>query len=241
MTKQKPIAIITGAGQRIGRTLALGLAEKGWDIAGTYLTSADDMATLADEIKTLGQTLLPLKVDLRSEQSVAALLPACVKGLGQPALLINNASLFLEDDLKSLTSQLLDDHLAINLKAPLLLARDFSQVCHKEANIINLTDQRVTHPNPGFYSYTLSKMALASATITMAQALAPNIRVNAIAPGPVLQSIHQTRAEFEAECSAAPLKRGAGVGEIMTAVAFILATPSLTGETIHIDGGQRLG
>jgi len=241
-----PLAFITGAGKRIGHHLALAMAQNGWDIAGHYNQSATEINALKQCIESKGQQFLSLQADLKDEDSVANLIPMCVKELGPPALLINNASLFEKDELVSLEGAQFDAHMAINLKAPILLAQSFAKAQTKtnhqagKANIINITDQRAFKPNPSFYSYTVSKVGLAAATQTMAQSLAPNIRVNAIAPGPVLQSIHQTKAEFEAECKTTLLGYGTSLDDITKAVEFILATPSMTGETIHLDGGQRL-
>lgn len=240
MTINAPIALITGAGKRIGRHLATGLAARGWDIAATYNTSADEIASLGELIKEKERRLHAIRADLRDMKATEAILPGCCKTLGPPSLLINNASLFEKDELISLTSQSLEDHLAINLKAPLLLASHFARNCSGKGNIINITDQRVSRPKPGFYSYTISKMALADATRTMARALAPDIRVNAIAPGPVLQSIHQRASEFQSECEGTLLGHGAELDDIMRAVEFLLETPAITGETIHLDAGQHL-
>ena len=242
MSEATPIALITGAAKRIGRHLALGLAKKGWHIAGTYNSSDQDIATLAAEVEALGKKFLKIKVDLSQADDVATCLPNCMTGLGPPTLLINNASLFAKDEVTTLTSDSFDQHMAINLKAPLLLAQTMVKALdnNEKAVIINMTDQRVQNPGTSFYTYTLSKIGLASATETMALALAPHVRVNAIAPGPVLQSIHQTQEEFQAEWGTTPLEQGTSLEEIMQAVNFILQTPSMTGTTLYLDGGQRL-
>lgn len=256
MTKNAPIALITGAGKRIGRHLALQLAAAGWNIAAHYNESESEIQSLHHEIVTIGQQACVLKADLAQEQQVLDLMPECCKKLGVPDLLINNASVFLKDEIETLRGGGFDTQLAINLKAPLLLANAFVNARSKAlapknnstatlcasgiANIINITDQRVQNLNPSFFSYTLSKVALQAATTTMAQALAPHMRVNAIAPGPVMQSIHQSEAEFAAECQGTLLGHGTTPEEIYEAVRFILSTKSMTGETITLDGGQHL-
>ena len=244
MKNKNNIALITGAGKRIGRFLALSLAQKGWSIAAHFNQSANEAATLCDEINASGGQATCIKADLIIENEVTSLLDKTREKLGTPNLLINCASVFLKDELTSLEGQTFDEQMAINLKAPLLLSKSFAEL-HQEgikspANIINITDQRVQNLNPTFFSYTLTKVGLSAATVTMAQALAPNIRVNAIAPGPVLQSIHQTTDEFKAECQGTLLGAGTTVEEIFKAVQFILATKSITGETITLDGGQHL-
>lgn len=246
MTQKAPIALITGAGKRIGRHLALQLAAAGWDIAAHYNSSEAEIQSLHHEIVTIGQQTCVLKADLADEPQVQSLIPSCCEKLGVPDLLINNASVFLKDEIETLNGAVLDSQLAINLKAPLLLANSLANIRSEAneagiANIINLTDQRVQKLNPTFFSYTLSKVALQAATTTMAQSLAPTIRVNAIAPGPVIQSIHQTKAEFAAECQQGTLLgHGTTPEEIYQAVRFILSTKSMTGETITLDGGQHL-
>ena len=240
MTTIAPIALITGAGKRIGQYIARELAKAGWDIAGHYNSSKEGISELAKEIEASGRQFVPVQADLADDQAVNAILPIIIADLGAPSLLINNASLFAKDEIATLDSAQFDAHMAINLKAPLMLAKAFAENIKDKGNIINITDQRVFNPGPDFLTYTLSKTGLATATKTLAQALAPNIRVNAIAPGPVLQSIHQSPQEFEAECQATPLGHGTSLDEIIKAVHFILETPSMTGETIHLDGGQRL-
>lgn len=248
--KQKiSIAIITGAGKRIGRHLALSLAKEGWDIAAHYNHSAQEAKSLCEEVTGLGRQAIALHADLSNEADVKALIPNCSKQLGCPDLLINSASLFEKDELASLNAETFDEQLAVNLKAPVLLSQSFANerqqmeaeiATSTNGNIINLTDQRVQNLNPTFFSYTLSKVGLSAATVTMAQSLAPNIRVNAIAPGPVLQSIHQSVAEFTGECKGTLLGHGTTPEEIFNAVKFILKTNSMTGETITLDGGQHL-
>jgi NAD(P)-dependent dehydrogenase (short-subunit alcohol dehydrogenase family) len=234
--------LITGAARRIGRALALDLSRAGWTIAIHYRKAALEADRLVTEIKAKGGRAKSFQADLVAPEASRALVADVVRELGPPTVLINNASEFLPDTVQSLDDETWDLHLGINLKVPVFLAQamavDLPSGC--EGNIINIIDQRVWNLTPEFFSYTISKAGLWTATRTLAQALAPRIRVNAIGPGPVLRSIHQTDEEFERESRSTLLGRGASTDEIATAVRFILATPSLTGQMIALDGGQHL-
>ncbi|GJM02765.1 MAG: short chain dehydrogenase [Rhodomicrobium sp.] len=241
-----PIALITGAAQRIGRHLALHLAREGWDIVVHYNSSHSEAETLAEEIKATGQRAITLQADLSDSKMVNEMIPNGAEQLGIPNLLINNASLFEKDQFGALSAHSFDMHMAINLRAPLLLAEALAKSYADKTsqtepgNIINITDQRIFNPGADFVSYTLSKIGLGAATRTMAKALAPTLRVNAIAPGPVLKSKHQTDEDFISECSGTPLGHGTTPEEICSAVSYILSARAMTGETIALDGGQRL-
>lgn len=236
------VALITGAARRIGRAISLDLAAKGWNIAVHYRHSADDAESLVGEIEGMGRRAVALAADLADPSGLASLIPRCRDTLGAPVCLINNASEFHPDSAASLTAGTWDIHHDINLKAPVFLARDLYRHLPDGAagNVINIIDQRVWKLTPDFFSYTLSKAGLWTATRTLAQALAPRVRVNAIGPGPVLKSVHQTDAEFQAEAHSTLLKRGPTTAEIAAAVCFILDAPSLTGQMIALDGGQHL-
>jgi NAD(P)-dependent dehydrogenase (short-subunit alcohol dehydrogenase family) len=237
-----PTALITGAARRIGRALALNLADAGWTIAVHYRKSAGDAERLAGEIELRGGRAQSFQADLAAPDAPEALVADVVRELGPPTVLINNASEFLPDTVQTLDDKTWDLHLGINLKAPVFLAQAMAKSLPSgcEGNIINIIDQRVWDLTPEFFSYTISKAGLWTATRTLAQALAPRIRVNAIGPGPVLRSIHQTDDDFERESRSTLLGRGASTDEIAAAVRFILATPSLTGQMIALDGGQHL-
>lgn len=183
-----------------------------------------------------------LAADLADAAAVARLIPGCAAALGAPRCLINNAAMFVYDDVASLSSELWDRQLAVNLKAPVFLAKAFAAHLPRGAsgNVINMIDQRVWKPTPLFFSYAASKAGLWAVTRTLAQALAPRVRVNAIGPGPTLRSAHQTEAEFAAQCAATPLGRGTTPQEIAAAVRYILDAPALTGQMIALDGGQHL-
>ena len=234
--------LITGAARRIGRAIALDLAAHGWRVGVHYRRSRADAEGVAAEIARAGGTAAALPANLADLDEVQSLITRCSEALGAPICLINNASEFFLDTIASLTPSGWDTHLDINLKAPVFLAQALYRnlPAGADGNVINIIDQRVWRPTPEFFSYTISKTGLWTATQTLAQAMAPTVRVNAIGPGPTLQSVHQTRADFAAEAITTPLKRGPTLDEITAAVRFILATPSMTGQMIALDGGQHL-
>ena len=180
--------------------------------------------------------------DLADPSAVATLVPAACAALGPLGCLINNAALFAYDDIASLERPSWDAQVAINLTAPVFLAKAMAEQLPANANgnIINIIDQRVLKPTPHFLSYSLSKSGLWWMTRTLAQALAPAIRVNAIGPGPMLQSVHQSDAEFSAQTNATLLERGTSPAEVAAAIQFILASPAMTGQMLTLDGGQHL-
>lgn len=236
------IVLITGAARRIGREIALDLADNGWSVAVHYRRSRDEACALVRDIEAGGGRAAALAGDLAEFKTVRRLVDDCSTVLGPPSCLINNASEFLLDTLQSLDEKTWNTHQDINLKAPVFLAQSMLKVLPDgvEGNIINIVDQRVWKLTPDFFSYTISKAGLWTATRTLAQALAPRIRVNAIGPGPVFRSVYQTEAEFAAEQASTLLKRGPSPGEIAAAVRFILSTPSMTGQMIALDAGQHL-
>jgi NAD(P)-dependent dehydrogenase (short-subunit alcohol dehydrogenase family) len=239
---QSPVVLITGASQRIGRVLALDFGRRGWSVAVHYRASRGPADVLVAELQAMGVKAAALAGDLADHAAVAALVPACIATIGPPACLINNASEFQFDDLAQLTPDSWSRHIDVNLRAPVFLAQAFAAALPAGQNgtVINIIDQRVWRPTPEFFSYTLSKQGLWDATRLLAQALAPRIRVNAIGPGPVLKSIHQTEADFAREAAATPLGRATSPDEIAAAVRFILDAPAMTGQMIALDGGQHL-
>lgn len=236
------VALVTGAARRIGRAIALDLARQGWDVAVHANNSRDEADSLAREIEALGRRVVVLRAELTKEAEVSALLPAAIAALGPVGLLVNNASIFEQDDISCMDRAGWDRHMEANLRAPALLIQDFAAALPADAEgvVINIIDQRVLHPGPDFLSYTLSKSGLWTLTRTLALALAPRIRVNAIGPGPVLRSIHQTEAAFAAEVASVPLQRQTDLSEICRAIGFILSARSMTGQMIALDGGQHL-
>jgi NAD(P)-dependent dehydrogenase (short-subunit alcohol dehydrogenase family) len=234
--------LITGAGRRIGRAIALALAEDGWRVGVHFRTSRHDAESLVQDIRAAGGEARALPADLSNLNEVKALIPLCADALGTPCCLINNASEFQPDTLTTTTAASWQTHLDVNLKAPVFLAQALAKVLPPDVdgNVINIIDQRVWKPTPDFFSYTVSKAGLWAATRTLAQALAPRIRVNAIGPGPILKSVHQTEADFAGEVAGTLLRRGPSTEEIAAAVRFILAAPALTGQMIALDAGQHL-
>jgi NAD(P)-dependent dehydrogenase (short-subunit alcohol dehydrogenase family) len=238
----KGVALVTAAGRRIGRVLALAAARSGYDVALHHRAAPEDAEATTAEVRALGRRAVALSADLTEAGAPAALLDGAA-ALGPVTLLVNNASLFEPDELETLTPAGLDLHLAANLTAPILLAQAFAARLPEGQRglVVNILDQRVWRPNPRFFSYSLSKAALWSATRTMAQALGPRIRVNAIGPGPTLASIHQAPGEFEAEAAGTLLGRPVDPEEIGAALRYLIDAASVTGQMIAVDAGQHLG
>ncbi len=244
MTEQLPkTVIVTGGGQRIGRAISLAMAKDGWQVAVHFNSSLVEANEVVDEITSSGNVALAVQADLANEVAVTSLIATISDKLTPVTAVINNASIFEEDTVENVTKGSWDSHLAINLRAPFLLTQSLARNLNKDekGNIINIVDQRVENLTPYFTSYTLSKSALWTLTKTTAAALAPNIRVNAIGPGPTLPSIRQSQAQFDRQIALTPLEAQVDVEEICNAVRFILATPSMTGQLLSIDSGQHLG
>jgi NAD(P)-dependent dehydrogenase (short-subunit alcohol dehydrogenase family) len=245
-------ALVTGAARRIGRAIVRDLADDGWDVAVHHHSSADEAGRLVGEIEASGRRAVALQADLAQEAEAAGLVARACERLGPISLLVNNAAIFERDLPLSADAASWQRHMAINLRAPLVLtqgllaqlppAPDGDTPGHGiEANVINLVDQRVLNLTPHYTSYTVSKAGLWALTRHLALALAPRVRVNAIGPGIVLPPPGASEESMEAMRRAMPLRRGAGVDEICACVRFIVATPSLTGQMIALDGGQHLG
>lgn len=238
---KKGNALITGGAKRIGKAVALRLAEEGWNIALHYRTSQKEAEETAEAIHALGQRATLLPADLAMEGETALLMDRAREAMGPITLLVNNASTFYMDKLGDMTRRSWDEHLESNLRAPLVLSQAFAAQMEGQGNIINMLDQRVFKPTPFFFSYTIAKTGLWVATRTMALSLAPHIRVNGIGPGPTLPSPKQSPQQFADHCDAMPLRRGGSPEEVAQAVLFILNTPSMTGQMIALDGGEHLG
>ena len=236
------VALVTGAARRIGRAIALDLARRGWRVGVHYATSRHEAEVVVAEIKALGSEAIAIGADLADTVAAEHLIGRCIDAFGAPELLINSAALFLDDRIESLDPAQWDRQIAVNLRAPVLLAKAFAArlPADRRGLIVNIIDQRVWRLTPEFFSYTIAKAGLYAATQTLAQALAPRIRVNAIGPGPVLASIHQTPEAFHEEVAATPLGRATPPDEIAAAVRFILDAPSMTGQMIALDAGQHL-
>jgi NAD(P)-dependent dehydrogenase (short-subunit alcohol dehydrogenase family) len=234
--------LITGAGARVGKALALALGKDGWRVAVHYRHSVEPAQAVCAQIIANGGFAALVQADLLDRTALQALIPAATIAVGPLRALVNNASHFEDDRLHSLSHDLWDTHMDANLRAPVFLARAFAAHLPKGETgaVINLLDQRIRKPNPKFFSYFLSKAALASATTTLAQALAPHIRVNAIAPGPTLRNVRQSEADFDAQIKATLLGTGSPLEEIILAARYILQTKAVTGQTLIVDGGQHL-
>ena len=236
-------ALVTGGARRIGRALALGLAEAGYAVAVHHNASHAAAEQLVAQISSGGGTAMALTADLADEAAVKRLLPDATAALGPIGVLINNASIFENDTVVTATRESWDTHLAINLRAPFVLMQDFASLLPADSGgvVINLLDERVWNLTPHFVSYTVSKTGLWTLTRTMALALAPRIRVNAIGPGPTLPNLRQTPAQFLDRCRNMPLRRGTSPREVAAAMRFILEAPAMTGQMIALDGGEHLG
>ena len=235
-------ALITGAARRIGRALALTAADAGYDVAVHYRGEPGDAQGVAAEIAAKGRKAAAIAAELTDEDQTASLIARAAEALGPVTLLINNASVFRDDRIQSVTRASWDAHIETNLRAPLVLAQAFAAALPEGAEglIVNLLDQRVWKPTPQFFSYGLSRAALWSATRVLAQALAPQIRVNAIGPGPTLPSIHQTADEFEAEAHNVALQRRSSPEDVAAALRYLIDARQVTGQMIAVDGGQHL-
>ncbi len=235
-------ALITGAAKRIGRQLALDLADAGYAIAVHCNASRAEAEEVAALVRNKGQRAVVVQGDLAQLDVADTITHAAVAGLGPLDVLINNASIFEPDEAGSITADSWAQHQDTNLRAPIMLAQAFARQlpAGTSGNIINIIDQRVWKLNPRFFSYTMSKTGLWTATRTLAQALAPHIRVNAIGPGPALPSARMDQAEFDKQARLTLLGRGTSPEEISAVTRFILSQPALTGQMIALDGGQHL-
>ncbi|MCI4643647.1 MAG: SDR family oxidoreductase [Hyphomonadaceae bacterium] len=236
-------ALVTGAGARLGKAMAIALGEAGWHVAVHYRSSDTGAQDTVQQIRAAGGSAETIQADLSSETETAGLMARAGDALGGPlTLLVNSASTFAEDSALDHDRAGWDFHFEANLRAPLHLAQHFAKQVPAEtqALIVNIIDQRVLKLNPQFFTYTLSKSALWTATRTLAQALAPNIRVNAIGPGPTLVSVHQSEADFAAEKAATLTGEGSNPEEIVRALFYLIEASSVTGQMIASDGGQHL-
>ena len=242
------IVLITGAARRIGRALALGVAARGWDVAVHYGASREEADGVVAEIVALGRRAVALHAELGDEAQVEQLLPACMAALGRPACIVNNASRFEEDTALNVGYDLLLKLTAMNLGAPLVLARMLFEATPEAARtdesqrgvVINVLDQKLYNMNPDYLSYTLSKAALQTATVALAQALAPKVRVVGLAPGLTMQSGDQTPASFAEAHRTTPLGRASRPEDIVAAALYLADAAGVTGTTLVVDGGQHL-
>jgi NAD(P)-dependent dehydrogenase (short-subunit alcohol dehydrogenase family) len=240
MTDQMRAALVTGGARRIGRAVVCALHQAGYAVAIHAQQSMRDAEALRDEILRARGRAAVVQADLADHAATAELIGAAVRAVGPLHLLVNNAASFEPDRIGTLDVQRFDRQFAVNLRAPLFLAQAFAAQAAEGASIVNVLDQRVFKPTPHFVSYTLAKSALHVATHVLAQALAPAVRVNAVAPGPTMPSARQSAEDFARQASAVPLGRGPLPEEIAAAVVYLSGARSVTGVTLAVDGGQHL-
>ncbi len=244
-------ALVTGGAKRIGRAVALYLAGRGFDVAVHYATSRLDADQTVADIVALGRRAQALQADLLDEGQLAALVPDAAQALGGPlTLLVNNASIFEYDNLTTATRRSWDRHMGSNLRAPFVLTQTFAAQAPKavmvdgepvaQGLIVNMIDQRVLKPTPEFMTYSLAKAGLWALTRTSAQALAPDVRVNGVGPGPTVRGIRQSDSHFARQRAATILGRGAGPADVCASIGFFLDSPAVTGQMVAVDGGQHL-
>ena len=242
MTAEPKTVLVTGAAKRLGRAIALDLARHGWAVAIHYNNAEKEARATEADARTAGGKVVLLKADLAREDDAAGLVARAKEALGPVTALINNASIFERDEWYSADRESWDRHMNVNLRAPFVLAQEFAKNLPKplKGAIVNIVDQRVRKPTPQFVSYTLSKAGLAWLNVTLAQALSPRIRVNAVAPGPTLINARQSPADFARQREATLLGTGAEPQDVCDAVRYLLDAAAVTGETIAVDGGQHL-
>ena len=232
----KQTVLITGGARRLGAAMARALAASGYGVVIHANRSVEEATALAAELS--GHVVLG---DLASPETPARLIDQAIQKAGPLHGLINNASMFEFDKAGTITASSIAAHMAPNLTAPVLLTQHFAETLVLEHGVvINILDQKLSNLNPDFFSYTLTKAALAAATEMFAMALAPKIRVCGIAPGITMKAPKQTDEKFQKAWRANPLRRGAAPDDIAAADLFILQTPSVTGTTLTVDGGEHL-
>lgn len=236
-------ALITGASRRIGAAIAHDLAANGWQLALHHYSSEQEMAQLIAELPTGNDPHFALQANLSEVDEVRRLFNEAWAALGGLDLIVNNASVFEPDEADALDLAMWDEHFAVHLRAPALFGEALAakHVPGEDRLIVNMVDQRVWALTPRFFSYTLSKSALWTATQTMAQAFAPRgLRVNAIGPGPTLPNARQDQSDFDNQTSALPLRSGPELGEFGQSIRYLWRTKSITGQMLALDGGQHL-
>lgn len=235
-------ALVTGAGRRIGRAIAIGLAQAGWDVAVHFRSSRAEAQETADAVTSLGRRAVLLECDLLDDAAVRMLVARAADALGPVGCVVNNASLFEYDSAADFSPALLATHMQANVSAPILLAQALHAATPAGscAVVINLLDQKLANLNPDFLSYTLSKAALQTATTMLAQALAPTVRVVGVAPGLTMVSGEQSEAGFASAHQATPLGRSSTPQDVADAVCYLASARAITGTTLLVDGGQHL-
>lgn len=239
----RPVVLVTGSAKRLGRAIAMELATHGFDAAVHYRGSAADALHTVEAIRSLGAQAQAFAADLADEAATMALVPAVLQHFGRLDAVVNNASLFENDDVASFSVACMERHWRANTAPAVLLARALHAhllASQRAGCVVNLLDQKLWNPNPDYFSYTLSKAALETATTLLAQALAPQLRVCGVAPGVTLASGPMDDAAFQAAHRLTPLQRSSTPDDIARAVRFLIESPAITGTTLLVDGGQHL-
>jgi NAD(P)-dependent dehydrogenase (short-subunit alcohol dehydrogenase family) len=240
---ERKVALVTGGAKRVGAAIVQALAQQGYAVVIHCNQSRAEAEALGGALQAAGSKAAVVAADLADPAVTAGLIAAAARHFGPPTLLVNNASLFIADTLATFDVLTWNRQFSVNLRAPSVLAKDFAALLPEEETgaIINIIDHRVWKLTPQFYSYTLTKAALFAATQTMAQALAPRIRVNGVGPGPVLPNVHDGAALFLKEAAGTPLGRAVDPEEIAAAVVYLAAAKAVTGQMIAVDSGQHIG
>ncbi|SMY06864.1 SDR family oxidoreductase [Flavimaricola marinus] len=245
-------ALVTGAGVRLGRAMALYLADRGYDVAVHYASSADEAEAVVAEIRAKGRVAHAVQADLLDEVQTVRLAEQSAALLGGPiTCLVNNASIFEYDNLANATRDSWDRHIESNLRAPVVLTQAIAAAMPDPTEdengepvaqglVVNMVDQRIRKLTPEFMSYTIAKMGLWAFTQTAAQSLAPRVRVNAIGPGPTLRGGRQSEAHFAKQRESTILRRGANPADICAALGYFIDAVAVTGQCLCVDGGQHL-
>lgn len=239
----RPVVLVTGAARRLGRTIALELGAHGADVAVHYRGSQADAEETVAALRAAGAAAQAFQADLADESACRALLPAVAQRFGRVDAVVNNASTFEYDDAASFSHAAMETHWRANTAPAVLLAHALhahATARGTSACVVNIVDQKLWNPNPDYFSYTLSKAALQAATVMLAQALAPSVRVCGVAPGVTLLSGPMSAAEFERAHRLTPLQRSSTPEDIARAVRFLIESPAITGTTLLVDGGQHL-
>lgn len=238
-----PAALVTGGARRIGREIVLELARMGFDIALHFKGSAADAEETAAEVTALGRKVHIFEADLADPAAATGVVGEAIAAFDGLGVVVNNAAIFEKDDWQDATPESWAAHMAVNLEAPFRIAQTFGKALPADRNgvVVNILDQRVFNLTPHFLSYTLSKSGLWTLTRTLALAMAPQVRVAGLGPGPTAPSARQTEAAFAEQCAIVPLARRTDPAAIARGVRFIVESPSLTGQMIALDGGEHLG
>lgn len=239
----RPLALVTGAARRLGRVIALDLARHGWDLALHCSGSRNEAEKTAQDVKAMGAQAEVFVADFTRADASEALVPAVVQRCGRLDAVVNNASLFEHDDLATFTIGAMERHWRVNTASAILITQSlFEHLTARQARgcVVNLLDQKLAHPNPDYLSYTLSKAALASATLMMARALAPTVRVCGVSPGLIFGSPLIDTPTLQRLQASTPLNQGSDPADVAAAVRFLLLNQSTTGVNLVVDAGSHL-